>query len=307
MYRDDNEAMAHRVDALSREAESLRAENQAMRAAVGGQAPAAARMDHLAMMGGAVYTVDVRSLPLQARARLAAHNLSRFPVWAIALLNVVTFGLFPMIHFGLVHGRLPPAAHNDPSAGKAIGFQFIPYFNLYWVFFSAMRLADRLNLQLRLRGLEPRAPKGLLIAACIFTVLPYINIAIGIPIIWTIAVCYLQSTVNQIAALPHDSWDATPPADAAPQMGQMGPAPAPMMPPAMAIEMAERAAKAQRLVTWSHVLGWGGLVVLAVGSAVAGVIGGGVAAGTVAIIGFAAAVTGAIIGQIGRGMQGRAI
>jgi hypothetical protein len=37
------------------------------------------------------------------------------------------------------------------------------------------------------------------------------------------------------------------------------------------------------------------------------VIGGGVAAGTVAIIGFAAAVTGAIIGQIGRGMQGRAI
>ena len=211
MYRDDQEALTYRVDSLSREADRLRAENEAIRAAVHHQPQG---MDHYAMMGGAFYQVDARALPLPARARLAQHQLTRFPVWAVAVLNVVTLGLFPLIHFGLMHDRLPRATHNDPSAGKAIGFQFIPYFNLYWVFFSALRLADRLSLQFRLRGLPDRAPRGLLLAACIFTVIPYVNILIGIPIMWTITVCFLQSSVNKIAALPPDSWDATPPAQA---------------------------------------------------------------------------------------------
>ena len=53
------------------------------------------------------------------------------------------------------------------TPGKAIGFQFIPYFGHYWIFFSSLRLADRLNFQLKLRGRRERAPKGLLIGACV--------------------------------------------------------------------------------------------------------------------------------------------
>jgi hypothetical protein len=102
-----------------------------------------------------------------------------------------------------MHDKLPRAAANDPSAGKAIGFQFIPYFNLYWVFFSSLRLCDRLTLQLKLRGLQDRAPRGLLLATCIVSVIPYIGWFIAGPIMWTIAVCLLQSTLN-----PAD-WDAT--------------------------------------------------------------------------------------------------
>lgn len=301
MYRDDREALTHRVESLSREADSLRAENQAIRAAVQGQPP---QMDQLAMMGGAFYQVDVRALPLAARARLAGHQLTRFPVWAVGVLNIVTLGLFPLIHFGLMHDKMPRAAHNDPSAGKAIGFQFIPYFNLYWVFFSAIRLADRLSLQLRLRGLPDRAPRGLLIAACIFTVIPYLNVLIGIPIMWTIAVCYLQATVNKIAALPPDSWDATP-------LDANGPAvpfapnlssPLPMTP-----EQQQQADRARKLVTWSHVLGWGGLGMLLAGSAAGGIIAGAPGAVSVALIAIVLMIAGGILGQIGRGMQGRAI
>ena len=66
------------------------------------------------------------------------------------------------------------------------------------MFFSALRLCDRLNLQFRLRGEKPRVPRGLAIATCVTSVIPYVNILIGFPIMWTIMVCRLQSTVNRV-------------------------------------------------------------------------------------------------------------
>ena len=66
-------------------------------------------------------------------------------------------------------------------------------------------------------------------------------------------------------------------------------------------------ATAKKLVLASHIFGYGGLVVLFGGSIIAGIVFGGGAAGISAIIGLAMAVIGAIIGQVGRGMQGRAI
>jgi hypothetical protein len=70
---------------------------------------------------------------------------------------------------------------------------------------------------------------------------------------------------------------------------------------------AKTAATAKKLVMWSHILGWGGLGVLIVGSIAGGVLAGPTGAGVAAGIGLASAVTGAIIGQVGRGMQGRVI
>jgi hypothetical protein len=206
MYRDDQEALQSRLDGATREAERLRKENAAMRETVGRLgSPGRAQ---LALPLNAVYTMDIRVLPLEERARLADHRIKRFPVWLVGVLNVLTFGLFPVIHFGRLHDRLPRAQSNDPSSSKAIGFQFIPYYNLYWIFFSALRLCDRLSLQLKLRGLPKRAPRGLVLTACIFSVIPYVNL-ITLPILWTIAACRLQSTVNRIAELSPAQWDAT--------------------------------------------------------------------------------------------------
>jgi hypothetical protein len=195
MYRDDQNAMIHKDDSLSREADVLRAENAVMRDQLlamqrGGIAPA----------GFNIYQTDTSYLAPGDRVALSHHGLTSFPAWAVALLNFFTLGLFPLIHFGLMHGKLPKAAANDPSPGMSIGFAFIPYFNLYWLFFNPMRLCDRVNLQLRLRGQAPSAPKGLMLASAIVTFVPWVNL-LAAPILWTIAAALMQSAVNQAAAL----------------------------------------------------------------------------------------------------------
>jgi hypothetical protein len=208
MYRDDQDAARLRADAATREAERLRQENYQMRHAIVAQQPV--MPTYVAMPADMIYKhADIRMLPLQERARLAQHRLTPFPVAATMILNFITLGLFGIIHFGSMHDRLPQAAANDPSSGKSIGFTFIPYFNLYWVFFNCLRLTDRLTLQFRLRGLPMTGPRGMVMATCILGVIPYVNILIAFPIMWTIAVGMLQSTVNKVAALPPNSWDPT--------------------------------------------------------------------------------------------------
>jgi hypothetical protein len=298
MYRDDQEALRYRLDGVSREAEQLRKENQAMRAAVGNLA-VEVPSSTLALPAGAVYSVvDVRSLALAERARLAQHSLQRFPVWLVGLLNLVTFGVFPLIHFGLMHDKLPRAAHDDPSAAKAIGFQFIPGFSLYWIFFNSLRLCDRLTLQLRLRDRYAAAPRGIVLAACIVTVIPYVNVFM--PILWTIAVCLLQSTVNEVAELKRSEWDATvdsttPEPAAVPLLMQSSPG------------LLAQQARARKLVNWSHALGWGGLGMLIVTTPVVAGVMGAASAGVVGGLSGISVIVGAVIGQVGRGMQGRAI
>jgi hypothetical protein len=336
-YRDDQEALHQRLEGVEREAERLRRENEAMRVAVGGvHAPPAVGMT-FALPPGAVYRlVDVQNLPLEERARLAAHTVRPFPAWAVAVLNVVTLGLFPLIHFGLQHDRMPRAVENDPGAGKAIGFTFIPYYNFYWIFFNALRLCDRLDLQLKLRARPERSPRGLVLAACILSVIPYVNLVIG-PILWTIVACFLQSTINRVAALSPTDWDATVPGiqpgmqmPQPPAMGYPPPAmsypPPPMgypgypgypanmvgavgyVPPHMMDPMlAARAVRARKLVVASHVLGWGGLALALVGGTGMGAAAGVGPGFAVGGIGMLLAVVGAILGQVGRGLQGRAI
>ena len=74
-------------------------------------------------------------------------RLEPFPVAASVLLHFITLGLFSFFHLNLLHGKLPKVRPDDPSAGKAIGFMFIPFFNFYWVFFSYNRLCLRVDEQ----------------------------------------------------------------------------------------------------------------------------------------------------------------
>ena len=143
---------------------------------------------------------SLQSIGPAERVVLGAHNLERFPVWAAGLLHFFTFGLFSIIFYGIQQGRMPRAAHNDPTTGTAIGYQFIPFFNLYWIFFAPMRLCDRVTLQFRLRGCDEEAPKGMVLASAIVQVVPYIGM-ISIPILWTISTCLLQHKINRLIEL----------------------------------------------------------------------------------------------------------
>ena len=130
------------------------------------------------------------------------HTLSYFSVGLVVLLHFVTLGIFPMIWFGMMHDKMPKLRPDDPSAGKAIGFMFIPFFNIFWVFFSYLRLCDRVAEQRRLHGLPEQSLRGLALAACIIGVLPYINFLVGSFILWPIFFGKLQASVNELVAAP---------------------------------------------------------------------------------------------------------
>lgn len=79
-------------------------------------------------------------------------------------------------------------------------------------------------------------------------------------------------------------------------------------PPPQSEAARRQAESAKKLVLLSHILGWGGLVLLFGGApAIGAATHSGMAAIVTAAVGGIAAVAGAIVGQIGRGMQGRVI
>jgi hypothetical protein len=151
-----------------------------------------------------------------------AHQLTRFPVVAVILLHFLTCGLFSLIWLNLMHGRLPRIRSDDPSAAKAVGFCFIPFFNLYWIFFTLRRLCLRLDEQRDLYALPPGNLRGLATTTCICQVVPFINALIGYTLITPIYSGLMQSSVNQLA----DQTTTTPPRASLP----VATAPTPGMP-----------------------------------------------------------------------------
>ena len=207
MYRDDRQALTNEVDGLRHDIGRVERENVAMRSAL------LVNRQPMPIRGKEFYASGGYYLQPGERAALAYHTLKHFPVWAVAVLHLITFGLFSLIHFGMVHDQLPKPATDDPTAGKAIGFMFIPYWNWYWVFMHSLRLADRVNFQFALRGLAPAVPRGLVLASSILFIIPYVNILIGMPIMWLITSIYFQAAINRLVELgPGLPAQALPPA-----------------------------------------------------------------------------------------------
>jgi len=132
-------------------------------------------------------------------AAASPHQLTAFPVAVAVLLHYVTFGIFTLVWLNLMHGKMCRVRADDPSAGKAVGFCFIPFFNLYWIFFTYRRLCLRVAEQRGLYGLPPGNLRGLATTACIFQVIPYINFLLSYTLITPIFIGMMQSSVNQLA------------------------------------------------------------------------------------------------------------
>lgn len=115
----------------------------------------------------------------------AAGGLVMFGGWGFGL---IYFILIPVWVYQ--SWQMLPSAYRVTGAGKmvspgqAVGFMFIPYFNVfYWNFIISMGYCDALNYLLQGLGSGKRAPKGLALAACICSIIPYINILIA-PLLW---------------------------------------------------------------------------------------------------------------------------
>lgn len=134
----------------------------------------------------------------------AEHGLSEFPTVAAVLLSIFA-PLFALIYYGIAHGNLPKRRPDDPGAGKAIGFMFIPFFNLYWVCFFWVRLCTRINDERVRVGLPPTAPRGLVIAIlwCYLGLfVPLLNIlaVLAILVMMLIALIQIQGSINNLVA-----------------------------------------------------------------------------------------------------------
>jgi hypothetical protein len=135
--------------------------------------------------------------PLPAPAN--RHQLTSFSVALVILLHYLSCGIFSLVWLNLMHGKLPRIRPDDPSAGRAIGFCFIPFFNLYWIFFTYRRLCLRVDEQRELYGLPPDNLRGMATTNCIFQVIPYINVLFGYTIITPVFIGLMQASVNELA------------------------------------------------------------------------------------------------------------
>lgn len=141
---------------------------------------------------------DLSSLSDAQRTAFGQHRFtSTFSIDAVIGMHFITLGLFTLIYFGLMHSKLPVIKRDDFKARRAIGFSFIPFFNLYWVFRFWLRLVARLNLQARFKRFSPATPKNLMRATIIVGLIPIVNLA-ALLVMYPVCIALIQTTGNRI-------------------------------------------------------------------------------------------------------------
>ena len=90
------------------------------------------------------------------------------------------------------------------TPGKAVGFMFIPFFNLYWMFVSLYGLAQDMETYCQQRGIQCHASTGIALTFCIISIVsivPFVgmvalvNYVLGPSMLWQFA-----KTASRIAA-----------------------------------------------------------------------------------------------------------
>lgn len=113
--------------------------------------------------------------------------------WICLAGSLVTFGLSAiasMVLFYIIlyrHWQLIQDGYARTTPGKAVGFLFIPFFNLYWIFEAFPGLVRDTNAYVQRHGLPVKMQDtGLATAFCILTLLcliPYLNFATGVALL----------------------------------------------------------------------------------------------------------------------------
>lgn len=71
--------------------------------------------------------------------------------------------------------KIIPPSLAPTTPGKAVGFLFIPFFNLYWVFIAYYQLAKKMNMVSGQRGLPPMLSPEFALITCILYIIPQLN------------------------------------------------------------------------------------------------------------------------------------
>jgi hypothetical protein len=191
VYRDEKIALAEQNQQLTEEVNRIREENEAMRIAIMQRnIHASSANEHV------VYDTNVRMVSPGDRVAYGQHQLRAFSPWAAMALHFCTLGIWSMFHFGRMHGSLPKLRQDDPDMAKSVWMFWVPYVNLWWMFFSPTRLIDRINFQYLIRGRQAPLTKTSAILAGITSLLFYF-----VPLVWLVAIYQTQKAVNELVAL----------------------------------------------------------------------------------------------------------
>jgi hypothetical protein len=124
---------------------------------------------------------------------LKQHRLTSFDTGGAIALALFVGTLFTGIFYGLKSDDLPKVKEDDPSAGKFIGFFFIPIFGWFiWPFTAWNRLVDRINFQYRLRGAPPRIDRSKVNLTLIMFWLGFLTF-----VTWIVSLVYYLQLVSQ--------------------------------------------------------------------------------------------------------------
>ncbi|MBE0431022.1 MAG: zinc ribbon domain-containing protein [Dehalococcoidia bacterium] len=147
---------------------------------------------------------ELISLSDEQRRAFGRHEMNlTVSIDAVIGMHFVTLGLFTLFLFGLKHSLLPLIKHDDFRARRAIGFMFIPFFNLYWQFRFWLRLVDRVNFQLRMAGLRPTISRKLMLATVIVGTIPVVNLA-ALLVMYPICIVHIQRACNELAEASYE-------------------------------------------------------------------------------------------------------
>lgn len=136
------------------------------------------------------------------------HRLSSCSPRLLLLFHCISLGLGPTFYHLWLHGKLPKNRIDDPSAGEAIGFCFLPFFNLYWSVFAYGRLVTRIDEQRTLRGLPETGLHKLLttiivleLFGFVLLIIPFVGLLVFLTLLLVLApllFCRLQTAINEL-------------------------------------------------------------------------------------------------------------
>jgi hypothetical protein len=128
------------------------------------------------------------ALVLEAGSRISSREMEVIlPVGILWFLLLVPAVIIYLVWLYRSWESVPPA-YRSTSPGKAVGFLFIPFFNIYWVFRAVPGLSASIRRARVAAGSGGGSGFGIGVAAAVISVIPYVNmLAWPFFLIWVIA------------------------------------------------------------------------------------------------------------------------